>query len=229
MLKICADGEEIRGGALMAWYDGDGAAKVFARQGSAILLERVAGARSLAELAGEGEDDLATSILCETALRLHAPRTAKPPEPLAQLNDWFGALRRAANDHGGVFETAAATSAALLADAQEVVALHGDLHHGNVLDGGARGWLAIDPTGLIGERTFEYANLFRNPTAKIALAPGRMQRRLALVATHAKLEPRRLLQWIFTYAALGAVWSADNGQDPAPGLAIAERAAAQLQ
>lgn len=33
-----------------------------------------------------------------------------------------------------------------------MVTLHGDLHHGNVLDFGASGWLAIDPKGLKGER-----------------------------------------------------------------------------
>ncbi len=37
---------------------------------------------------------------------------------------------------------------------------------------GPRGWLAIDPKGLIGERGFEYANLFRNPDAEVALSAG---------------------------------------------------------
>ena len=40
----------------------------------------------------------------------------------------------------------------LLAEPREVCALHGDLHHDNVLDFGPRGWLAIDPHALVGER-----------------------------------------------------------------------------
>ena len=40
---------------------------------------------------------------------------------------------------------------ALLALPQDVGVLHGDLHHGNVLDFGD-GWRAIDPKGLVGER-----------------------------------------------------------------------------
>jgi streptomycin 6-kinase len=108
------------------------------------------------------------------------------------------------------------------------VVLHGDLHHDNVLDGGPRGWLAIDPKGLIGERGFEYANLFRNPDIEIALAPGRLRRQVGVVARQARLDPKRLLQWIFAYAALGAAWSQGSGQDPRPGLAIAELAEAEL-
>lgn len=229
MLKLCAKDEERRGGALMEWYGGDGAAAVFAREGDAILLERVTGGRDLVRLSSEGADDLATSILCETARRLHAPRARPAPDSLVPLEFWFRALTRAAEDGPQIFATASAESAALLASPRDPVVLHGDLHHGNVLDGGERGWLAIDPKGLTGERAFEYANLFRNPTAAIALAQGRLQRRISLVAAHAELEPRRLLQWTFVYAALGAAWSRQDGQDPGPGLAIAERAAAALQ
>ena len=39
-----------RGGALMAWWDGDGAARVLARHGDALLLERAMGPRSLAAM-----------------------------------------------------------------------------------------------------------------------------------------------------------------------------------
>jgi streptomycin 6-kinase len=229
MLKICADEEERRGGALLAWYAGDGAAKVFEREAEAILLERVTGERTFARLASEGEDDVATSILCNTAISLHAPRPVPPPEGLVPLESWLESLRRVASDRAGVFATAERTSAALLRSPREIVTLHGDFHHGNVLDGGERGWLAIDPKGLSGERTFEYANLFRNPTAEIALTPGRLEKRLSLVSQRAKLEPQRLLRWVFAYAVLGAAWSLQDGQDPGPGLAIAERAAAELQ
>ncbi len=109
--------------------------------------------------------------------------------------------------------------------------LHGDVHHENILDAGPRGWLAIDPKGLLGERAFEFANLFRNPDVATALAPGRLHRQLAIVCREARLEPRRRLEWIFTYAALGAVWSIEAGHeaDASAGIAIAELAEAELQ
>jgi streptomycin 6-kinase len=62
----------------------------------------------------------------------------------------------------------------LLASPREVVPLHGDVHHGNILVFEERGWLAFDPKRLMGERGFDYANLFCNPNDTVATAPGRL-------------------------------------------------------
>jgi streptomycin 6-kinase len=91
--------------------------------------------------------------------------------------------------------------------------LHGDVHHGNVLDFGARGWLAIDPKGLIGERGFDFANIFCNPDVEIATAPGRLARQVAVVSEAARIERPRLLQWILAYAGLSAAWHLDAGDE----------------
>lgn len=230
MLKIAGHEEERRGGALMAWWGGEGAARVLAREGEALLMERLTGPDDLAAMAREGRDDEATAILCDVAAGLHAPRPAPPPVELVPLERWHQALWPAAKTHGGTFAKSAEAARRLLAEPREAVVLHGDFHHGNVLDGGPRGWLAIDPKGLVGERGFEFANLFRNPDAAIALAPGRMRRQVLVVAERARLEPPRLLTWILAYAGLGAAWSLESGDDDdaSTGLAIAEIAAAEL-
>jgi streptomycin 6-kinase len=41
--------------------------------------------------------------------------------------------------------------------------LHGDLHHGNVLHDSERGWVAIDPKGVLGEPEYEIGVALRNP------------------------------------------------------------------
>jgi streptomycin 6-kinase len=161
------------------------------------------------------------------AARLHAPRAQAPPE-LTSLSDWFAALQSAARTHGGVFARAWETAAVLLAAPREAVPLHGDLHHGNVLDGGARGWIAIDPKHVIGERGFDFANLFCNPDERVALAPGRLARQAHVVAAAAGLERRRLLQWALAYSGLSAAWSLEDGEPPAAVLAVARVAAAEL-
>lgn len=228
ILKLACIEEERRGGELMEWYAGIGAAPVLAREGEAILLVRLDGGRSLADMARSGEDDEATRILCNTARTLHTPRGQAPPERLVPLETWCRALEPAAARHGGLFEKAAKVLRPLLRDAQDPVVLHGDLHHDNVLDGGERGWLAIDPKGVFGERAFDYANLFRNPDVETALAPGRMARRVQIVAAQTGLQPKRILEWVLAYAGLGAAWSLEDGQDPQPGLRIVESAAAEL-
>ena len=228
MLKIAVGEEERRGALLMTWWAGEGAAKVLAQEGDALLMERLDGPRSLAAMAGDGRDDEATSILCATAAGLHAPRGRPAPDSLVPMDRWFQSLWPAEAAHGGTFAKAAAAARPLLAQPREIVVLHGDYHHDNVLDGGTRGWLVIDPKGVLGERGFEFANLFRNPTGAIALTPGRMQRQAAIVSREANLDPTRLLQWILAYAGLGAAWSLESGHDAQPGLDVAEIAAAEL-
>lgn len=234
MLKIAVEPEEQRGAALMAWWDANGAARVLAQDGDALLLERATGARSLAAMARGGQDDEASRILCAVAARLHAPR-GTPPGTLVPLSEWFGALWPAAETQGGILQRAAATARMLLDTPQEIVVLHGDLHHGNVLDFAARGWLAIDPKGLIGERGFDVVNILRNPDAdialgpeRLALAPGRFARQVTVVAEAANLDRTRLLQWTLAFAGLSAAWIIGDGDDPALDLAVAALAAAEL-
>jgi streptomycin 6-kinase len=117
-----------------------------------------------------------------------------------------------------------------------VSVLHGDLHHGNVLDFGARGWLAIDPKGFVGERGFDYANIFTNPdlddpTRPVGTEPGCFARRLDIVADAARLSRRRLLCWISAWTGLSASWFLADGDhhSAAIDLRVAEMAAAELE
>ena len=228
ILKVSHSEEEIRGGALMEWWAGDGAAKVLAREGDALLLERATGPRSLAEMARGGEDDEATRILCAAGDRLHAPRPRPPPATLVPLATWFLQLWPTAEAHGGLYAKSAAAARALLAEPREVSVVHGDLHHGNVLDFGGRGWLAIDPKGVLGERSYDYPHIIMNPDVETATAPGRLARRVQVISEAAKVEPRRLLTWIVAYAGLSAAWTLGDGDDPWRALAIGEIAAAEL-
>jgi streptomycin 6-kinase len=227
MLKLALDEEERRGGRLMTWWNGDGATRVLAHDNDAILLERPEETRILAALSRSGRDDEASRIACEVVVRLHRPRAA-PPADLVPLSEWFGELEPAAAAHGGVLPDCLTAARRLLASPQDVVVLHGDIHHENILDFGPRGWLAIDPKGLVGERGFDYANLFCNPDQDIAAAPDRLARRLAIVSAAATLAPRRLLQWILAWAGLSAVISASYGDSPQDALDIAGLAAAEL-
>ena len=229
MLKVTREPEEIAGGALMAWWGGDGAARVLARDGEALLLERAMGAETLATLARNGRDDEACRILCAAGAQLHAPRPRPTPQSLVPLERWFRQLWPTAEAQGGVFVKSAAVARALLDAPQEVGVLHGDLHHGNVLDFEARGWLAIDPKGLLGDRGYDHANMLCNPDAATALAPGRMARQVDVVAGAAGMERRRVLRWLLAYCGLSASWTlADGPGDVAKTLALAEMAAGLL-
>jgi streptomycin 6-kinase len=233
MLKLSVEEDVRRGGALMEWWDGDGAARVLARDHQALLLERASGSSSLADMARAGRDDGACRILCTTAARLHASRP-KPFPKLIPLTQWFRELGPAALKYGGILVRCAETAQSLLAEPRECGVLHGDLHHDNVLDFGARGWLAIDPKGLFGERGFDFANIFTNPdlsdpSRPVATELGRFAERLEVVTEVAKVERRRLLRWILAWTGLSAAWFlADDDPLARIDRHIAELAAAEL-
>lgn len=232
MLKVVTLDEAKPGNILLAWWEGQGAARVYEMDGDAILMERALGTRSLVEYARNGRDDEATRILCDAVAALHAPR-AKPFPELVPLDVWFAPLSPVARTHGGVLARADAAARALLAEPRDVVPLHGDIHHENVLDFGARGWLAIDPHAILGERAFDYANIFCNPdlgdpTLGVARDPARFRHRLAIVTEHSGIERRRLLQWILAWCGLSAAWFITDGMSAEIDLAIAELAVAEI-
>lgn len=233
VLKLSHEEDERRGGALMEWWDGEGSARVLARDDTALLLERATGSVSLADMARDGCDDDACRILCAAVAQLHTPRPKPRPE-LIPLAHWFRELEPAAAKHGGILGRCTETARALLAEPSESTVLHGDIHHDNVLDFGARGWLAIDPKGLLGERAFDFANIFTNPdladpTRPVATKPGYFARRLEVVTEAAQLERQRLLQWILAWTGLSAAWFlVDNNPLAAVDLCVAELAAAEL-
>lgn len=226
MLKLGASADERRGGTVMAWWDGGGAAPVLAHDDTAILMLRGEGARSLVDMATTGEDDAATTIVCDAVDRLHAPHARPAPAGLPPLHDLFSGLCAMAGEPR--FAGAAKAAANLLADPRDPVVLHGDIHHRNILDFGALGWLAIDPWGYVGERAYDYANIVRNPEHGLVVAPGRLERQIALVCARAGLDPDRFRLWVYAHAGLAGAWEAQDGHDPARSFAVIEMIEARL-
>lgn len=231
MLKIALAPEEVAGARLMAWWNGNGAAPVLAQEGPALLMLRATGPESLVEMARGERDEEATRILCTAAARLHVHLhlpSAQPLPSLVPLAQWFQGLLVKTDEPASLLGLCATTARELLAAPRDVTVLHGDLHHGNVLDFGPLGWLAIDPKGLHGERGFDYANILSNPDRASALVPGRFAHRMATIAEVSGIEQRRLLQWVLAWSGLSAVWSMEDGDDPGAAMAVAQMAASAL-
>jgi streptomycin 6-kinase len=237
MLKLPEGDHERLGYLPLEYWNGDGAARLLARSesGDAMLLERATGSRSLSAMArsGPAADDEATAILCNAIAQLQKPR-GPAPAGLIPLETWFEELFPIAASQGGILARSATAATELLAAQREIVPLHADLHHDNVLDFGARGWLAIDPKCVIGDRAFEYTILFcdpdlADPEPPVAIAPGCFERRLEIVLAKSGLERRRLLMWILAWCGLSAAWFLGD-HDPLSqiNLAVAERALVAL-
>src|SRR5262249_20749056 len=143
--------DELEGIGAYAHYAGRGAVRRLARGGSALRLERIAPGSALTERVTAGDDDGATVVLCGVMERLHA--AGPPMKSFATVEQWGESFARLPRDTGALpadlLDRAASLYGELWRSQGPRVLLHGDLHHDNVLDGGLRGWLAIDPKGII--------------------------------------------------------------------------------
>jgi streptomycin 6-kinase len=225
MLKLGRTEDERRGSAVMAWWDGGGAAPVLAHDERALLMLRALGPRSLVEIA-EVDEEAATRTICAVVDELHRPRSSPPPQ-LPPLERLFAGLRAAAANDAR-FASPAAVAAELLASQHDFVVLHGDVHHRNILDFETAGWLAIDPWGYVGERTYEYANLLKNPTYKLMTATGRFRRQVEVISDTARIDAARLLRWGYAHCALAAAWAIEDGRNPANWLEMMQIACGEL-
>jgi len=177
---------------------------------AALLLEDVQPGQPLEALWSEDQDDLHTARLAQAMVELWRP----PPETgFPTVSDWSRVL---------LDETATIPSA-LLWFAQETYAelsedlmapqclLHGDLHHGNLLDAGLR-WKAIDPKGVVGDAAFEVYALLRNPVGASGSQLMRLwPRRIAIVSEITGIPTDRLQRWGFVGMVISCCWSAQEG------------------
>ena len=211
----------------MRWWNGQGAVKVIRWEADALLMERAKGARSLIQMSENNQDDEASQIICNTAKKLHSQQMIGTIPEFIPLEIWFRNLEVAANDNH-FLRNSFIVARELLANPLEIVPLHGDLHHGNILDSQHKGWLAIDPKGLLGDRAYDFANIFFNPNDKIACFPGRLKRQAMIVAESAGLGFELLMKWIAAYGGLSAAWLIEEEKDPAANIAILEMVMSEL-
>ncbi len=82
----------------------------------------------------------------------------------------------------------------MMSNASELRGLHGDLHHENIMFS-SRGWLVIDPVGLVGEVGFGAANMFYDPADRddLCLDPRRIAQMADAFSRALDVDPRRLL------------------------------------
>lgn len=97
-------------------------------------------------------------------------------------------------------------SESLLKTTTKDVTMHGDLHHDNVIyDESTQDWKIIDPSGVIGDPTYEYTSFMINPIDKIWKCDNALsiiENRIQKFSEIADVDPLRLRQWTFVKAVL---------------------------
>ncbi|MCA2374039.1 aminoglycoside phosphotransferase family protein [Agrobacterium genomosp. 3 str. CIP 111-78] len=208
--------DSLRGADFIAWRAGVGCVELLERSDDILLMEH-AGAETLRDvLFRDGDDDATTQIAADVLLQYHQPSQQPPPSSLLTLPLYFESLfRKAEQDRTDGVESIyvdAATLAQELIDRQrDVKPLHGDLHHENIMRSG-RGWIIIDPAGLIGDAALDVANMFSNPLDRFDLtrSEARIASMAAIFSRALQRDERVLLQYAFAYGCLSATWHEED-------------------
>lgn len=209
-LLSASETEEQRGALALRYFDGCGAVRLLRYDEGAHLMEYAAG-DELVTLVERGEDENATRIIAQLIKQLHSVPQDAARDGLLVLDRWFGALftKAAADSQAGIasiYVRSAALTERLLADQREVRVLHGDIHHRNIRQS-ARGWLAFDPKGVVGERTYDCANTLCNPVMpELVHNETRLLTNAAILADTLALDLSRVLAFTYAYACLNASW-----------------------
>ena len=221
ILKLLAasEKEEQRGAAALHHFDGRGAVRLLRQDEGAQLIEYAAG-DELVTLVKRGEDEAATRIIAQVMKQLHSiPLANARLDSLLGLDHWFKKLfdKAEADRQTGIksiYTRSALIAEKLLTDPRDVRVLHGDIHHYNIRQS-SRGWIAFDPKGLFGERTYDCANTLCNPVMpELVHNETRLLTNAAILAETLEIDLSRILAFTYAYACLNASqWLPRIGMD----------------
>lgn len=216
VLKVVRHGsDEYQSAAILAHWRGEGAVQLVEADEGALLIERAIPGDDLTGLVAAGRDDEATLALCEVMAKLRRP--VGRARRLRKVADWgkgFARNRRAALAAGApaaLIDRAEAVFMELCRTQAAPIVLHGDLQHYNVLRDADRGWLAIDPKGILGEPAYETGALLRNPHDRRRPPEEALAGRVEIICDRLGYERARVLGWGFSQWVLSILWAIEDG------------------
>lgn len=202
--------------AALSLFDGAGAVRLLEHDAprGLLLLERVTPGTPLFKLQENRE---ATRTAATLMRRLWRHRSPPVEHSFPSLPVWFRSLARLRDRFDGgsgpfpveLISKAEDTFADLNATSDNNVLLHGDLHHANILFSEKRGWLAIDPKGIVGDPGYEVGPFMLNqlPSNSSESAIREiLNERLSIFSNELYIRRERLARWAFCHAVLSAVW-----------------------
>ncbi len=207
--------------AALRLFEGSGAVRLLDQDATsgALLLERVLPGTPIYNLQEDAEATRTAATLMQRLWR-------EPPvvHPFPSLAVWFRAfarLRSRFNGGSGPFPAeliahAERTFYELDQSAERAVILHGDLHHDNILASTRRGWVVIDPKGIVGDPGYEVGTFMLNQLpagAGDAVVQEIFNQRLSIFSAELQISRARLANWAFCHAVLSALWSFEDSEE----------------
>jgi len=229
VLKVLNDvgkEDEAAGAYFLSHVDGQGTARILEFDEGAHLLEFIPGV-TLREGIGEHNDLEKTAVIADVVKKMHSVSVDALPKQLVSLERRFASLLDPVIEFDAALKNIFAAGADhvrdLLANPAGRVAIHGDIHHENILRRIDGAWVAIDPKGLVGDPYYEIANTFSNPDIpELIVREDRIHAIVDVFAEKLGFDKVRILRFAFSHSCLSSVWSIEDKQDPSVAIAVAK-------
>ncbi|HSO12069.1 MAG TPA: aminoglycoside phosphotransferase family protein [Anaerolineales bacterium] len=224
VLKMGVPNREMRSEmAALRLFNGEGACRLldYDEERCWMLLEKLNPGVTLATME---DDEEATLIAAEVMKRIWRSLDTftfnQQEDKFIRLNDWFDGLKRLRKMFNGgagpldekLVDRAESSARDFFAENHSPVLMHGDFHHYNILSS-ERGWLVIDPKGVIGPAGYEAGPFMLNPWNNISdenRLKVQIRRRIDILHEHLGFERERILEWSLAHAVLSAWWGIED-------------------
>lgn len=218
VLKMGVPNDELKSEmAALRLFNGEGACRLLDcdEEKYWMLLERLKPGVMLVTLENDEE---ATHIAAAVMQRVWRPIPEE--DAFIRLSDWFRGLNGLRAQFGGrtgpfnekLVERVERSVKDFFAENHRPVLMHGDFHHYNILSS-ERGWLVIDPKGVIGPAGYEVGPFLLNPWGDLLRLDHHRQmtrRRIDILHEHLGFERERIREWGLAHAILSSWWSMES-------------------
>jgi streptomycin 6-kinase len=224
VLKIGVPNRELTSEmAALRLFNGEGACRLieYDEERGFLLLERLHPGVMLSRVE---DDEEATHIAAEVMLKIWRSgldaRVSTSDSKFLQLSDWFDGLKRLRDMFNGrtgplsekVVDRVEQSVIDFFAENHKPILMHGDFHHSNILSS-ERGWLVIDPKGVIGPAGYEVGPLLMNPWGDLLNGNNyrlMIERRIDILHERLGFERERIRKWGLAHAILSAWWGIED-------------------
>jgi streptomycin 6-kinase len=231
VLKIGVPRDELTSEmAALRLFNGEGAVELIDCDEAKgfLLLERLQPGIMLSTLK---DDEEATRIGANVMLKIQRP-APQDNGVFIKLSDWFDGFKRLRKYFDGgtgpfnktLVERAERSVRDFFAEDYAPTLMHGDFHHFNILSS-ERGWVVIDPKGVIGPAGYEVGPFLLNPWEEPLNGSrfrAQAKKRLYILSERLGMEREHIREWGIAHAVLSAWWGIEDNTGWEYSMACAE-------
>jgi len=200
--------DESKGATFLALHNGNCAVRIHNYDNNACLMDYIDGPE-LKTMVEDGKDDEATKIIGETLNKLHALPVPKRHN-FQTLEERWNALLNHPSDAPNIIHHGAKIAKELLNNQHNIVLLHSDIHHENIMHSNEHDWIAIDAKGCLGDRAQDCANTFHNPNKILTLNEDRLLRQVDILSQITNINHRHILRHAYVHGCLASCWTHES-------------------